>query len=721
MLDVTQALAEGMRHQQAGRLADAAACYRQALAAEPRNVDVLRLLGNLAIATGDLPGAIEHFSRVLESDPSRADDHVDLGEAYRRSGDLARAIACNRRAAELRPDVAGIQGNLGQLYRLCGDVSAAVASFRTLVALSPREARGHMLLGQALLEQGETAEAEAHFRQAVQLAPHDAQAQFNLALVLQGRQRDDEAEAHYRQAIAANPRLPGASKKLGLLLLMQGRFDDAMGCLQLAAESAPSDAEVHAALGAVLQDTGRLEEATLASRRAVALDPQSATALNNLAICAQLQGQLDESLDWYRQAIRCETDRARNHSNYLYALNYHPRYSPKQIWHEHQAWGREYADPLAAASTAHTNDRAPQRRLRVGYVSAHFRQHAVSFFVEPILAAHDHGQFEIYCYSNTLPTDATTERLRGHADQWRDCTQYDDEELARFVRRDQIDILVDLSGHIGGNRLLAFARKPAPVQVTYIGYQNTTGMAAMDYRLTDDWADPPGTTDAFYTEKLVRLPRAFFCYLPSADAPPVGPLPAAQRGYVTFGSFNNPAKITPQVLDAWAQLLAQVPNSRLALLATVTAAVRARVNQALARHGVAGARIELVERLPRADYLKLIAQVDIALDPFPFNGHTTTCDTLWQGVPVVTLAGATYAQRFGSSAHVNLGMEGLIARSADEYVDVAARLAGDVQALSALRAGLRERMAASPLLDHAGFTRNLEAAYRTMWTAWCAT
>jgi predicted O-linked N-acetylglucosamine transferase (SPINDLY family) len=289
-----------------------------------------------------------------------------------------------------------------------------------------------------------------------------------------------------------------------------------------------------------------------------------------------------------------------------------------------------------------------------------------------------------------------------------------------MIRDDRLNILVDLTGHIGGNRLLVFARKPAPVQVTYLGYQNTTGMQAMDFRLTDAWADPPGLTDAFYSERLVRLPRAFFCYLPSPHAPPVSCPPSIANDYITFGSFNSFAKITPQVLAAWAEIMAQVPNSRLILLAPVTHWLRQYVARSFERHGVASERVELCNRRPLIEYLDLVGRVDLALDPFPFNGHTTTCDTLWQGVGVVTLAGTTYAARFGSTALVALDLNDLIATTREEYIDIAVRLANDRQRLQYLRMNLRDMMRNSAILDASGFTRNLENAYREMWAQWCA-
>ncbi len=287
-----------------------------------------------------------------------------------------------------------------------------------------------------------------------------------------------------------------------------------------------------------------------------------------------------------------------------------------------------------------------------------------------------------------------------------------------MVRDDAIDILVDLTGHIGGNRLLAFARKPAPIQVTYLGYQNTTGMSAIDYRLTDERADPPGMTERFYSERLVRLPRAFFCFLPDERSPDVSPPPALERGYVTFGSFNRFAKVMPEVLDAWFRILAQVPNSRLMVLASPGGDVERRLHALAIAQGIDPKRVELRDQRPWLDYMKLFAEVDIALDPFPLNGHTTTCDAIWMGLPVIMLEGRSYASRFGGSVLANVGLTDLIADSVDDYVALAVAWAANLPRLERLRGELRPRMAASPLLDFVGFTRYLEAAYRNMWLAW---
>jgi protein O-GlcNAc transferase len=461
-----------------------------------------------------------------------------------------------------------------------------------------------------------------------------------------------------------------------------------------------------------------LDEAIVNCQRVLELDPLAAAAHNTLASCYQLLGRSDEAITAFREAVRLLPESAALHSNLLYALNYVPGLAAADVFAEHRRWAMCHAESLTAAA-ARVLPRPDRARLRLGYVSAHFKDHAVNFFVEPVLASHDHERFEVYCYSNSTRSDPTSERLRKYADHWREIRLLTDEQASAAVREDEIDVLIDLDGHIGGNRLMVFARRPAPVQATYIGYQNTTGMSAMDYRITDDWSDPPGMTDALYTESLVRLPQCFFCYQPSTDAPPVAEQPAVKRSHVTFGSFNNFTKITPQVLATWAELLHAVPTARLTMLVTVTASSRKYLQDTFTAHGIAPERIELCRRRPRGEYLQLINQVDIALDPFPFNGHTTTCDCLWQGVPVVTWAGAAYVSRFGSSAHRSLGLLDLAADTRENYLAIAARLAADVDRLVELRRTLRDRMAASALLDHVGFTRRLEDAYRNMHATIC--
>ena len=405
----------------------------------------------------------------------------------------------------------------------------------------------------------------------------------------------------------------------------------------------------------------------------------------------------------------------------LCQLNYRPDQTQAQLYREHIAWAERFAPPPAAA---HPNPPEPGRPLRVGYVSGDFRRHPVAFFVEPILRCHDRGAIQPICYSNCNERDDLNAHLRTLVPDWRDIDQLDDDAVAALIRRDRIDILVDLSGHTARNRLLVFARKPAPVQVTAIGYVNTTGLAAIDYRLTDAWCDPPGRDETLYSETLWRLPGGFNCYAPPNGLPAPGPPPLAASGPVTFGSFNNLDKISNEVLDLWVELIRSVPAARL-VLKTKTLSEPAVGDAIRARFAAAGldpARIELIEwSATLREHFEHYQRIDIALDPFPYNGTTTTCDALMMGVPVIALAGDRHAARVSASILARLGLEVLVAPDLPGYLARAQVLAQKPDALANLRATLRRRIAASPLADAPGYARSLEAAYREMWRRWCET
>jgi predicted O-linked N-acetylglucosamine transferase (SPINDLY family) len=399
-------------------------------------------------------------------------------------------------------------------------------------------------------------------------------------------------------------------------------------------------------------------------------------------------------------------------------LAYLPQPDPQTLFLEHRRWAERHAAPLAAEARPYANDPAPDRPLRVGYVSPDLREHPVASFLTPVLAHHDRSRFHVTCYADVARPDGVTRHLQTLADAWRDLPGRSDAQVADLIQADSTDILVDLAGHTACNRLLVFARKPAPVQVTHFGYPNTTGLSTMDYRISDRYADPPGRTEAYHTEELVRLPEVAWCYRPLA-APEVTPLPARAAGHVTFGSLNNLAKITPQAIALWSELLRAVPGSRLVLLTGAGSQADQRLHDLFGQHGIDRARLELLGRRPRDRYLALYQEMDIALDPFPYNGGVTTCDALWMGVPVVTLAGESYVSRQGVALLSNLGLDDWVAGAPDAYVDIATRWAHDVEGLGRLRAGLRERMTNSPLTDGLRFTRFLAEAYRWMWQRWC--
>lgn len=737
----------------AGRLAESEQLCRQILSANPRHAHALHLLGAIALQARQWPAAVQCLSAAIRIDGNQPRFHATLGEAHRALGQTNEAIACYRQAVRLQPNFVEGHNNLGTLWKSAGDLAAAVACFREAVRLHPQYFHGHHNLAVALHEAGDLATAAEHFAMALQLQPGHHDAALRLGQIRVALGQIDQAEAPLRTAVAARPDSWEALCELGAWCQRNGRFDEAIDLYRLSIALRPQLAIAHYNLGASLLTTDhvpeaiasfeaalrlqsdlveawlglasayamvvRPDEAVAASRRALELAPTNSRAAMYHAGGLQMQGNLDEAIAAQRRVVELDPTSAAQHSNLLYTLNFHPASTPAGIFAEHLAWAARHAEPLTARAAPHINDRRPDRRLRVGYVSSHFRYHAVSFFAEPLIVAHDPREVEVYCYADVRTPDEVTGRLRARADAWRDIAGQSDEQVADLVRADQVDILVDLAGHIGGNRLLVFARKPAPVQVTYLGYQNTTGMTAMDYRLTDAHADPVGTTEAFHTETLYRLPDSFFCFQPPEPAPPVNALPAATRGYITFASLNHIPKLTSEAFDTWAEILRTVPDSRLLVLAYAPGQLEDRVREQMARAGVDPARVTVVNKRPRYDYLALHHEIDIALDSFPFNGHTTVCDALWMGVPSILLEGATYASRFGGSALLNLGLTDLIARSRQQYVELAVALAGDRQRLAALRASLRGQMASSLLVDAAGLARRVETAYRQMWRAWC--
>lgn len=668
-------------------------------------------------------------------------------------GRLAQAEACFKEALRLQPDYAEAHNDLANTLRLQGRLAEAVASYRDALRLRPDIGLIHQNLGTALAEQGTLAEAEASLREAVRLQPQRAEAHHDFGIVLQKRGLPADAIACFEEALRLNPGLVLAHVGLGNCLAALGRLPEAVHRCGQALRMKPDSTEAMVGAGVALQAMGRIEEAASRYRDALRLKPDSSDACYHLATALVAQNRLDDAAAAFRETLRLKpahglahnnlgnvflaqgrTDEATRcfeearcaqpdfvgaHSNVLFALNFRPDVSPASVLEAHVRWNDEHAAALAEPRRRRPNQPTPDRRLRVGYVSADFRAHSVSLFIEPVLESHDRKQVEVFCYADVLSPDPVTERLKALTDRWIATTGRRDEFVAEKIRADEIDILVDLAGHTGGNRLLAFARKPAPVQTTWLGYPNTTGMTAMDYRITDAYADPPGMTERYYAETLVRMPDSLWCYRPDGIAPKVNALPAPGNGHLTFGSFNNFAKVTPRTREFWAKLLLAVPKARLLVAGVPTGEAHTRVLQEFGALGISAERLELVPRVPRKNFFELHQRVDVALDPFPFQGGTTTCESLWMGVPVISLAGKVFAARAGVSLLTNVGMPELIARTPEEFVAIGVRLAGDLGKLTALRQGLRAQMARSPLTDARRFTANLEALYRKMWEAWC--
>jgi predicted O-linked N-acetylglucosamine transferase (SPINDLY family) len=718
MPTLSEAFAIAQGHHQAGRIELAEEIYRRLLAADPEHADALHRLGVLLCQRGELAGGIDLIRRAIARKPA-AEYYNHLGMALRAQGNLAEATASYRRAAELRPDFAEAHNNLGNALRVQGDPAGAVLCFQRALQLRPNLAEAHSNLGVAFQQLGQFAEAVACYRRAIELNPTMFLAHSNLGLALLRRGALAEAMTCFQHAVQLQPECADAQLNLGAALQAQGRVAEAMACYRRALQAKPDYVEAYGNLGNAAQQVGQLDEALACYRHALQLRPDSADLHNNLGNAWKDAGCQAEALASYRQAVALRPDFAEAHSNLVYALHFCADNDARTIYAAHREWAQRHAQPLACFCRPHGNDRSPERRLRLGYVSPDLREHPVGRFLLPLLEAHDHRQFEIYCYTSTMSPDAVTTRLQAAADVWREVWTLSDEQLAAQIRQDGIDVLVDLSMHMGGNRMRCFARQPAPVQVTYLAYCGTTGLDTIDYRLTDPYLDPPGSEEGIYAERSVWLPESYWCYQAPASAPPVARLPALERGGVTFGALNNFAKVTTPTLAAWRRLLHAVPQSRLFLHAPA-GRHRDRVCEQLGLSGSAVERVEFAKRSRLADYLAVYQHIDVALDPFPYGGGTTTCDALWMGVPVVSLAGQTAVGRGGLSILSNVGLPELVARDADHYVRIAADLAADLTHLSELRATLRERMQRSPLMDAPRFARNVESAYRTMWRRWCA-
>jgi predicted O-linked N-acetylglucosamine transferase (SPINDLY family)/predicted SAM-dependent methyltransferase len=603
-----------------------------------------------------------------------------------------------------------------------GEGAAFVEAAGRAIGAGNDTAQLQFMVGCTMEDLGRPSDAVSAYQRALERDPRHAKAANNLGCLQEAAGDLPAAARSYDQALAADPELGNARYNRAVVLRQQGRLADAEADLKRALAREPRQANWLEALAEVHLLQWRLDEAEAALRAALAIDPASARGHFGLANTLMMAGRADEAEASFRRATDLQSDFAEAHSNLLLCLHYRKGAQAKLLFDEHRAWAARYTAGLASTAGFPAADRTPGRRLNIGYVSPNLHRHSVASFLEPLLASHDRSQVRVFCYSGAGREDEVTARLKRLADEWRDLRGLSNDAVARLVRDDRIDVLVDLAGHTGGGRLPAFARRAAPVQVSWLGYPDTTGLAQMDYRLTDEVADPAGEADGFHSEKLVRLPGGFLCYQPEAGAPAPGALPMSAGGRVTFGCFNNLAKVTPDMVATWARLLKAVPGSRLMLKAHALGAAGAcrALTQGFAAQGIGADRLQLLgPEDSAAGHLGRYREVDIALDTYPYNGTTTTCEALWMGVPVLTLAGPTHVTRVGASLLTRLGLEkALVARSADEYVAKAAALAGDAARLSALRAGLRERMRMSPLMDARAFAHSIEAAYRSAWDTW---
>ena len=717
----------------------------------PEDAEAQFNLGNAQNDLGQLDAAAASYRRALAAKPDYAEAYYNLGIVQKNLGKTDIAIASYRQAILAKPDYAAAHSNLGAILQELGQFSLAQASYRRALEIQPGDALTHNNLGVALQELEQFEMAAQCFDRALALKPDFADAYANLAAALQSLGRPDEAVASCQCALGINATHRDAYKNMGNALLDLGRLDEAFDVRRQALAIDPASAEAHFNLGVVQQAMMQLEPAAVSYRNALKIQPDHLGALGNLGDTLLNLNHIDEASAIYGQVMQMKPDLATVHnnmgsalldisqfdaaeasfrkalvlkpdyqgaqSNLLFALNYHPDKSAEDIFAAYRQFDEHFGQPLRAQWRPHSNHRHTARRLKVGYVSPDFRQHACVHFLEPLLAHHDKQAVEVYAYAELVKPDAASARFEGYVDHWVPTRGLSDEALAERIRADGIDILVDLAGHTAQNRLRVFARKPAPVSVSWLGFGYTTGLGAIDYYLSDAPSVPAGS-EGLFAERPWRMRTPCYAFRPNSGMGEVNALPALERGYVTFGTLTRAVRINHHTIRVWSALLKAVPDSRLVIDSRnfTDAAVQTRLADKFAQHGISRERLQIGFHSPPWNVLR---GMDIGLDCFPHNSGTTLFESLYLGVPFVTLAGRPSVGRLGSSILHGLGHPEWIASSEAQYIQIAADLAADLPRLAALRAGLRSEMQHSALMDETGFARHVEAAYQGMWQAWC--
>lgn len=571
----------------------------------------------------------------------------------------------------------------GEELEAAGHLFRAHAVYEKALHKDPSAWIAHLRIGNLYHQLGHPEDAITHYEKAASVSPHSPEVWHNLGNTYQDLHQPDKAEEMYGRALTEAPDFVPSLCELGTLLYKNGAVQEGIAHLEKALSLKPSD-------------------------------PDSLVALGQIRA---RQGFVDDSIPLLRQALEIKPDDWPSYSSLLFFLFFSSRLSPAEVFQDYKNWNERFARKLAPKNISWPQSKDPNRRIRLGFVSPDFKEHPVTNYLESFIAKHDPALFDVFCYSSVGNEDDTTSRFKLQRVTWVDCKSLSDADLHQRIMKDQIDILVDLSGHMAGHRLLTFARRSAPIQITQIGYPASTGLDQMDFRITDHWMDPEGSAEAFHTEQLLRLPHCAFCYQPFSQTPDPGFPPMLENGKVTFGSFNNFAKVSSEAATAWEKILNTIPDSRLVILIKGGESNRPDITRKFP--SIVPERIFLQNLLPRSAYLELHLQVDILLDSFPYSGGLTTFEALWMGVPGATLASEHSSGRHGVSIYQNLGLPEFIAQDVSEYIRINTELAQNPDRLSLLRSTLREKMTHSPLMDRNAYVKELETCYRTVWQKWC--
>jgi predicted O-linked N-acetylglucosamine transferase (SPINDLY family) len=646
---------------------------------------------------------------------------MNVGEEFAQAvqlhlaGRLDEAAAGYRRVLTVHPRHAESLCNLAGAMLGLGDPNTALQICAQALKVDPHLPDTYCTLSNVLNALNRPSEALAVCQKGLTLAPQETKLFNNMGHALNSLGRLDESLAAYRRALEIQPNFAIALSNAGAVLARLGRLEEAVDNLRRCLKLSPNHVAAAANLAVALSDLARPDEALAAARHTLSLDPRNAAAYNTIGNSLRDAARAEEAISAYRTAAKLNPSDPGIGSNVIYAMEFQPGATDADLLGEQRLWNDVHAAPLRSEWKPHVNDRSGARRLKIGYVSPTFFSHAESFFTVPLIEHHDRAQFEVHCYAVVLNSDSVTQRVRTSVDHWHDCRPYRDDRLAEKVRADQIDILVDLSMHMGKHHLLMFARKPAPVQFTWLAYPGGTGLDAMDFRITDPYLDPPDLPLNGYTEQSIRLDDLWCCYDPLSDASPAAP---RENAPIRFGSLNNPCKINDPLVQLWAKLLATIPESTI-LVQITSEEHRNRVRSIFQSAGVAPNRIKFAGRVPRPEYLRLYDRIDICLDPLPYNGITTSCDAVWMGVPVVTLTGQTAAGRAGAGILAAVGLHDLVTTTPDQFLQTAATLASDRPRLNELRKTLRQTTTKSVLMNASAFARKIESAYRQAWIDWC--
>ena len=656
---------------------------RKILKVDPENANVLHLCGVVQLRKGEAQTAADFFSKAIRNDPTNPAYYINLGRAMRGLGKTTGAVSC----------------------------------FQKAIQLTPGSFEAHFELGDVLENDERHVEALSCYERAAALRPDDYQIHIKKGHVLKTLGKLREAFTVYRNLLVTHPDKSETYHHMALVFFEKKEFDKVIQCYQKAVQLTPDHHLPYLMMGNAFESQKKLDQALKSYQKSIRIKPDNPLAYMDMGGTYWRMGNLTSALDSFRRACRLKTDFAEAHSNLLMAMQYDPKTTEKTIFDESNRWWDNHGRPHFRNISKGYVEKQPSH-LKIGYVSPDLRKHSVAWFFLPLIENHDPDCFETFCYSNVKKPDAVTAQIRKCCHHWRTTVDISGDAVAKQVQEDHIDILVDLAGHTRDNRLDVFAGKPAPIQVTWLGYPGTTGMQAMDYRITDVISDPPGEADLFHCEKLIRLPDGFLCYSPPENCPEVSTPPADKNGWITFGTFNNQPKINNRLVSLWANIMHCLPESRF-LIKNEQIADRATRENAVAlfqQHGISADRLQIIGRASTVfEHLKNYNKMDIALDTFPYNGTTTTFEALWMGVPVVTLSGKRHASRVGASIMTHIGLKEFIAMTERQYIDKAVGLARDLELLASLRKRMRGKMGRSPLSNPASFARKMEKAYRKMF------